>query len=675
MAEKYEIIDDCLIIKQGVKELHRSDINEIDYKDIIAFTDVVLPESLEVLGESVFSGFLSLSRIKLPEGLKEIHDFAFFESGLVSVDIPDSVESLGTSVFGSCKKLVRVKLPTGLKIVPNSCFNNTTSLEEIEFPTVDFKIGFDAFNRCGIRSLTVPHNCYQISSYGFYCSDLQELIISTDTKFTTNSFLSCNIKTVSYQINFAKILELSTSEKISIDVDGSFTRFTTPDSMVLVLDDGRIEQVSKLEFNEFTSSHLNNLSEVHACYGVHYFYECQRLSKNYSIYGPELTILTELYGYDAPSRYFPAASFYLKFKARNNISDKESRELLFLAQSLGLFETDEKVRGKAINTLNILSENRGFLFNLLKAVEQLDCKKVNMGFANFVADNIKELMQDNEFGLIPFVFTQYDEIQSGNKNKFGHTLKLTLNYARKYLKNLNSSLFTDDSPIYMAAFKYYCGDNAAMETLSSFYKIACNIQEQIDAGNMPNFFAGAVDSNFGKYKYDYLRKDDVNYLLLGNICDCCGRVNGVGEDILKTTCSNYEYSFLAIRDEQNNIVGKCSISYNFSKNLLVLNNIEINEQHKWQMSDNDKIDMLNTLVRATKDLKGALQQINSKPFNAIIGNTFTNDLKDTISEHCEYIGEPYHVPPYGSYPGDAFDAQFYLVKNDVPVSIIDEEIN
>jgi dextranase len=58
---------------------------------------IVLPSSVEVLGEWCFSGCPSLTSITFESGskLQRIEESAFKGSGLLSIEIPSSVEVLG----------------------------------------------------------------------------------------------------------------------------------------------------------------------------------------------------------------------------------------------------------------------------------------------------------------------------------------------------------------------------------------------------------------------------------------------------------------------------------------------------------------------------------------------------------------------------------------------------
>ena len=65
-----------------------------------AFENIILPETVEVLGDSAFRQCANLKEITLPDALNTIGDAVFLKcSALYRVSLPDSVTSVGKSVF------------------------------------------------------------------------------------------------------------------------------------------------------------------------------------------------------------------------------------------------------------------------------------------------------------------------------------------------------------------------------------------------------------------------------------------------------------------------------------------------------------------------------------------------------------------------------------------------
>lgn len=103
-------------------------------------TDVIIPEELDGfsvtdLTENVFSG-----------------------KGITSVFMPDTIEKIGHSAFSGCDKLTDVTLSNNLTVLPSSTFFGCTSLFQIELPSSLKEIHISSFEETNIRNLYIPEN-------------------------------------------------------------------------------------------------------------------------------------------------------------------------------------------------------------------------------------------------------------------------------------------------------------------------------------------------------------------------------------------------------------------------------------------------------------------------------------------------------------------------------------
>ena len=82
-------------------------------------TNVIVPakspsgEVVTAVGMSAFLGSSSVKTIILPEGIKSIGEYAFYESSIESVEIPSTVESIGAGAFASCRSLRSISVDVG----------------------------------------------------------------------------------------------------------------------------------------------------------------------------------------------------------------------------------------------------------------------------------------------------------------------------------------------------------------------------------------------------------------------------------------------------------------------------------------------------------------------------------------------------------------------------------
>ncbi|MBR3358597.1 MAG: leucine-rich repeat domain-containing protein [Solobacterium sp.] len=113
-------------------------------------TVIVLPPEVKVIGPKVFSGYKGYGAVRgmfVPEGVTEIGKDAFLKSRIEAVILPSTLNKIGESAFGSCAGLRSVTIPDGVTEIAESTFM-FSGLEEIILPEHLAKIGKDAFFRC-----------------------------------------------------------------------------------------------------------------------------------------------------------------------------------------------------------------------------------------------------------------------------------------------------------------------------------------------------------------------------------------------------------------------------------------------------------------------------------------------------------------------------------------------
>ena len=116
-------IDDEMMIDVGCKLLCAEErIKEVDLSKCT---------KLEIIGVGAFANSYNLSKVNLPDSLKEIKPFAFKScQRLEEIVIPENTHIIGESAFAWCKGLKKVnfKNPYGVKIHPNA-FDSCKNLE------------------------------------------------------------------------------------------------------------------------------------------------------------------------------------------------------------------------------------------------------------------------------------------------------------------------------------------------------------------------------------------------------------------------------------------------------------------------------------------------------------------------------------------------------------------
>ena len=138
-----------VVISDGI-----TSIGDVFFERCQNLTDIVLPDSLESIGERAFFMYGSggLTSLRIPSSVTTIKEKAFVDDSMTSVTLPASLKTLGTYIFMECEHLQSARVEC--EEVPGFCFVRCTALTE----------------------LTLSKNVKRLCSHMVnYCQSLQEL--------------------------------------------------------------------------------------------------------------------------------------------------------------------------------------------------------------------------------------------------------------------------------------------------------------------------------------------------------------------------------------------------------------------------------------------------------------------------------------------------------------------
>lgn len=166
-----------------------------------AITSLTVPENVTEIDEGAFCGCGSLTEVTLPDGVKEIGNFAFamnpslksiniptslvfinyavfMGTGLEEIAIPDNVQSIGGSAFADCKQLSKVTMSEDVYEIWDNAFEGCTSLKSFNIPDRLDQIRTEVFKDSGLTNIVIPARISSIASDAFRgCSDLENIVI------------------------------------------------------------------------------------------------------------------------------------------------------------------------------------------------------------------------------------------------------------------------------------------------------------------------------------------------------------------------------------------------------------------------------------------------------------------------------------------------------------------
>ena len=192
----------------GVKELKTRTVGNLkyfasdtnDYFILVKgtnenITSLKVPEGVEIIANSAFSGFQSLKTVSLPSTLKRIEIGAFEGCfALVSINIPNGTEYIGHCAFSSCKALTELKYPDSVKVIGIEAMRDCTSLHTVTLSKTLTNIEECMFFNCSsLQKITLHEGITKIGGEAFCgCISLTELSIPNSVTELEASALNSN---------------------------------------------------------------------------------------------------------------------------------------------------------------------------------------------------------------------------------------------------------------------------------------------------------------------------------------------------------------------------------------------------------------------------------------------------------------------------------------------------
>ena len=132
---------------------------------------------------NVFRDCRSLVNVDIPNSVQTIKDSAF--SGCTSLQkivFPSSSTCIEVNAFRDCRSLVNVDIPNSVQTIKDSAFSGCAALQKIFFPNNLTEIGQFAFHGTGLQKVTISSSVNYIGEHAFCNTPIDEFSVSEGNK-------------------------------------------------------------------------------------------------------------------------------------------------------------------------------------------------------------------------------------------------------------------------------------------------------------------------------------------------------------------------------------------------------------------------------------------------------------------------------------------------------------
>ena len=710
--EKFTISDDgVLTVKSGVTSISSSDfaiylgaikkvvlpegirtIGPNAFRDFVSMTEINLPDSIDPkgIGDGAFYGCTSLEKIKLPKNLAEVpQNMCFGCESLNSVEMGDEVKYIGRVAFGKCTQLTSFTCPRELTVINEGAFVDCANLESITFNDKLKIVSYDAFSDTKLSRLTLPDsveaffaavsgNEFDFVSLPYKADfDRADYFLELDVRYK-DKIVHGNRDEMGSVITgdpkYGAILvdcETLGGNSLVFEVVPKNSQIYFGDKegklVVMRFADIRAKVTSRNELEALRAKQFPKLLD--------FWFALKDSNKNMNKTPlPNIAVVKGMPRDEIPQ-------FYLNNNMENwveisriaNCQTDEGRSSLFgLAHALGVFSNSGAESKEATNYIKMYildnySEDQiheMFNFNAEDTPYNPEFAKFFMQYFNKnprfmqIPDEITDTITD----YMNAAHDSFKKVLEAFPNKRVVTRqdndRLTPEIVGKFLNTTSyKNVPSDLMPLAKTVSKYGYS-REAFDKLASWYQEGVAIPEN----RLRLFCEPDTVLNTGEDRvvtYELLGKKNPLCAVLGDITNCCQRVNNVGGNCVKYGMTEPNSGFVVLRSGSQ-IIGQAWVWYDETTHQLTLDNIEVPRavQNVIQKDSNYQTEIIDCLDRLGSGFVAGMEKRGLKVSKVTIGKGY-NDFNNILEKHYKTLESVQTLTEYNGYT-DAAGAQFLL---------------
>ena len=188
-------------------------IGEYAFCDCTELQEIIIPDKVERIGANAFTNCASAIELKLGASVKTICAAAFSRCKSIKgkLYLPKSLISIYRYAFCQCTSIEEVDFPDTLKLIGTVSFNSCIRLRKVTFGASITYIARDAFSDCyRLEKVTIPSNVIEIDECAFsHCTRLKEVIVEEGVERIKNhAFGDCEeLETVYLPKSISRVID------------------------------------------------------------------------------------------------------------------------------------------------------------------------------------------------------------------------------------------------------------------------------------------------------------------------------------------------------------------------------------------------------------------------------------------------------------------------------------
>lgn len=641
---------------------------------------IVVPDSVSVIEEGAFSE-TRVNKVVLPKSLKVINKNTFSSSSISEINVPSSVIEINEGAFANCNKLKSIVLPSslrkigfrvfrqcnGLKIVDMSLCNvenledemffSCSNLSSVELPYNLKKIGNSVFGACSrLENLHIPDSVEEIGIYSFTASGLSNFNIPVSiNKIDRYTFNYCPLEDVSINDNGNIISDSFYKKTLLFNKDNKFFYSDKNIDKYVLYNKGKLIYIDEKEL----FSKANNINNLHylkeESYARLWYWTTKKFLVNYSV--------IENMPFDDIDLFFinNNCEKWRELLKLSNIDNDINRGSLFkLCYVLGVFSDKGSISDRAFEFI------KNNIINKMSADDihsRFDGFDTNNGFDKMYADFFMKYYDDDfmiadDVDLLCASYNNFKNIKKIYPNKIVNTNSInnvllpehviSAVYSKPY-SNVNKGNLSFS--IVVGKYGY---SQSEFELLQEWFNEAKNIKEK----DIEIFISSDVSTS-DDISYELLEKNDPLGAVLGNITNCCQRLNAQGEDCVKYGMCEPNSKFMTFNFD-NKIIGQAWVWYDEKRKTVCLDNIEVPSKYRETIKRSSRLSesFYKCLMRMGDNFVNEMERHGLKVNKVTVGRG-CNDILDILNKYFEFDSNSKTLSDYVGYT----DANMqYIIK-------------